>query len=79
MTDTPIGDAVAADLGIAGVEDETAPDPGAYEPAADADPPPLLNDDADDPLDDVEEGEDDGDTDLDDDDDQGEEVAGNGE
>lgn len=79
MSDTPIGDAVAADLGLDDVENPDAADPGdAYEPPAEADPAPLLNDDADDPLDDLDAGEDDGDTSLDDDD-QVEEVAGNGE
>lgn len=91
MSDTPIGDAVAADLAFPpgdkpapefpnNVEDDSAADPGeTYEPPADADPAPLLNDDADDPLDDLDDGVDDGDTDLNDDDDQVEEVTGNGE
>lgn len=84
MSDTPIGDAVANEYpeleGIYGdgtlpVEvdyvDPASQDCGDAEPPADEDPAPVLNDDADDDLADVPEGEDDGDSDLDGDPDDG--------
>lgn len=66
MSETPIGDSI---LGPEDPAPDALPDdPGTYEAPAAEDPPPLLNDDADDPLDDIPDGEDDGDTELDDDD-----------
>lgn len=56
---TPIHDQLVAEF-----------DPDAHEPAADEDPAPVLNEDADDTFADLPEGTDDGDTDLDGDDDE---------
>ena len=78
MSETPIFDEISAEIPYPQTEENLVENPaaldpesaGTYETPSETDPPPVMNDDADDPLDDVEDGEDDGDTELDGDDDE---------
>lgn len=67
----PAGTTRAEDGGLVTPDGETVPeaeDPGDAEPPMDTDPTPVFNEDADEDLSGLPDGEDDGDTDLEDED-----------